>query len=144
MKNFNKIAALLFFTICIAGAVAAVVKLDPIMSQERVGTTIVVRYESGLVTTNSLFLAMSPEIKKEINRIETEKAMSRTLSAVIADTRNHIPETANLEDSAVAFLYLSQMQKEVESLKETASTNTIEYLIGAGMRQDLNKENENE
>ena len=143
MKNFKyRIVSLVFFAVCVAGAVAAAIKLDPIESQQRVGSTLVVRYESGLVTTNSLFLAMSPEIKKEINRIETEKAMSRTLGEVIADTRKNIPETAGLEDKAVAFLYLSQMKKDATTLSALSPTNTLEYLIGTGMREDLKKGNE--
>lgn len=143
MKNFKyRIVSLVFFAVCVAGTVAAVIKLDPIESQQRVGSTLVVRYESGLVTTNSLFLAMSPEIKKEINRIETEKAMSRTLGEVIADTRKNIPETAGLEDKVVAFLYLSQMKKDATTLSALSPTNTLEYLIGTGMREDLKKGNE--
>lgn len=145
MKNFKyRIVSLVFFAVCVASAVAAAIKLDPIESQQRVGSTLVVRYESGLVTTNSLFLAMAPEVKRELKKIETQAMMQKTLAEVIADTRKNIPETAGLEDKAVAFLYLSQMKKDATTLSALSPTNTLEYLIGTGMREDLNKENENE
>ena len=124
----------------VAVAFAAVVKSDPIAKQERLGTALVVTYASGKVTTNSLFLAMAPEVKNEIDKIETADMMSKTLTAVISDTRRNIPETAALPDSQVALLYLSQMQKSSSELEPIAGTNTLEHLIGAGMRMDLNTE----
>lgn len=138
MKRFSlRITCGLFIVVCLAGVVAVALKIDPIKSQERVGSTLVVRFESGLVTTNSLFLAMSPEVKAEVEKIEKEKVMKQTLADVIADTRQHIPETANLEDSQVAFLYLSQMKKNAERLLVNTATNTLEFLIGTGIREDL-------
>lgn len=59
------------------------------------------------------------------------------LGPVIADSRENIPELAGLSDAEVALLYLLQMRKSADDLKAIAPSNTLEYLIGAGMRQDL-------
>lgn len=59
------------------------------------------------------------------------------LGAVIADSRKNIPELAGMSDVEVATLYLAQMTKPVEELQALAPTNSMEYLIGAGMRADL-------
>jgi len=59
------------------------------------------------------------------------------LGPVIADSRENIPELAGLSDAEVALLYLLQMRKDADALKAIAPSNTLEYLIGAGMRQDL-------
>lgn len=59
------------------------------------------------------------------------------LGPVIADSRENIPELAGLSDAEVALLYLLQMRKSADDLKALAPSNTLEYLIGAGMRQDL-------
>ena len=59
------------------------------------------------------------------------------LGEVIADSRKNIPELAGLSDVQVAALYLQQMQKPVEELQRIAPTNSLEYLIGAGMRADI-------
>ena len=62
------------------------------------------------------------------------------LSAVIADSRKNILELEGLTDEQVATLYLAQMMKPVDVLQAIAPTNSMEYLIGAGMRQDLAKQ----
>lgn len=59
------------------------------------------------------------------------------LAAVIADTRANIPETATLTDLQVAALYLAQMQRDVSAYIGRVPTNTVEYLIGAGVRQSI-------
>ena len=64
------------------------------------------------------------------------------LEAVIEDSRKNIPELEGLTDIQVAQLYLAQMAKPVEELQRLAPTNSMEYLIGAGMRQDLLKAKE--
>ena len=56
---------------------------------------------------------------------------------MIADSRENIPELAGLSDAEVALLYLLQMRKSADDLRAIAPSNTLEYLIGAGMRQDL-------
>lgn len=73
-------------------------------------------------------------------RAETVKeqvAIATNLVIVTADTRAHIPEAADLSDTEIAGLYLAQMTKEAEPLLAAAPTNTLEYLIGAGMRKDI-------
>ena len=59
------------------------------------------------------------------------------LAAVLADTRSHIPEAARLSDLELAALYLAQMTKDASTLAAAAPSNTIEYLIGAGIRADI-------
>ena len=59
------------------------------------------------------------------------------LTPVIADSRANIPGLDGLTDTEVAVLYLLQMSKDADALKAFAPTNTLEYLVGAGIRQDL-------
>lgn len=66
-----------------------------------------------------------------------DAAIVAALRAAIADTRTNIAETAGLTDLQIAALYLAQMHRDVTPLAALAPTNTIEYLIGAGMRLDL-------
>lgn len=109
-----------------------------VMAQALAGK-IVKQERHGRVVTNSLFLAMSPDVKKEIARINGEKLVIDTIKAVAEDTRSHIPEAAGLSDIEIAGLYLKQVKKSSNELEAIAQTNTLEHLIGAGMRQDLNK-----
>lgn len=88
--------------------------------------------------------ATSAEINAQVATIRDKTTAMQAFSAVVDDTRANIPETATLSDIQIAGLYLNQVKKSADELAETAPTNTIEYLIGAGMRKDLNKENENE
>ena len=134
-----KKTSLIMTALLAALALAAFAASDKIVKQERRGATLIVRYESGRVETNSLFLAMSPDVKKELARINGEKIVIDTIKAVVADTRIHIPEAAELSDVEIAGLYLSQTKKRYDDLEAIAPTNTLEYLIGAGMRQDLNQ-----
>lgn len=62
-----------------------------------------------------------------------------TLSAIVADTRENIPEVSGLSDMEVMGLYVKQMQKDARPLLEALPTGTVERVIGAGMRQDLNR-----
>jgi hypothetical protein len=64
-------------------------------------------------------------------------AIVAALRAAIADTRTNIAETASLTDLQIAALYLAQMHRDVTPLVGRVPTNTVEYLIGAGMRIDL-------
>lgn len=79
----------------------------------------------------------SVAISNQVAQIRERGAMLLGLSAVAADTRTNIPETASMRDTEIAGLYLAQMAKEVPALIEAAQTNTIEYAIGAGIRQDI-------
>lgn len=115
----------------------AVIAAGPIASQVRDGSELVVTYASGEVVRHPLFLAMSQEVKREVARAEASRTLERALASVIADTRASIPETAALSDVEVAGLYLAQMRKPADRLATAARTNTLEYLVGAGMRIDL-------
>lgn len=64
-------------------------------------------------------------------------AIVAAIHAAIADTRTNIAEVASLSDLEIASLYLSQLKRDASTLAELAPTNTIEYLIGAGIRLDL-------
>lgn len=66
-----------------------------------------------------------------------DAAIVAALRAAIADTRTNIAETAGLTDLQIAALYLAQMHRDVTPLVGRIPTNTVEYLIGAGMRLDL-------
>lgn len=66
-----------------------------------------------------------------------DAAIVAALRAAIADTRTNITETAGLTDLQIAALYLAQLKRDASPLAALAPTNTIEYLIGAGMRLDL-------
>ena len=66
-----------------------------------------------------------------------DSAIVAALRAAIADTRTNIAETAGLTDLQIAALYLAQLKRDASPLAALAPTNTIEYLIGAGMRLDL-------
>lgn len=61
------------------------------------------------------------------------------LSAVIQDTRTNIVECANMSDVEIAILYLQQMQKKASEIG-ASTTNTIERIIGAGMREDIQEQ----
>lgn len=64
------------------------------------------------------------------------------LSAVIQDTRTNIVECAEMSDVEIAILYLKQMQKQANEIENTSTTNTIERIIGAGMREDIQEQGE--
>lgn len=66
-----------------------------------------------------------------------DAAIVAALRSAIADTRSNITETAGLTDLQIAALYLAQMHRDVTPLVGNVPTNTVEYLIGAGMRLDL-------
>ena len=66
-----------------------------------------------------------------------DAAFVAALRAAVADTRTNIAEVASLSDLEIASLYLSQLKRDAATLAALAPTNTIEYLIGAGIRLDL-------
>lgn len=84
--------------------------------------------------------------ERKTAEIQEQVSLATNLVVITADTRAHIPEAEALSDTEIAGLYLAQMTKEAEPLLAAAPTNTLEYLIGAGMRLDLakGKENRNE
>ena len=131
----------LLLMVMISGTIVAI-GAESILNQKRSGTSLIVTYADGRVVTNSLFLAMAPEVKNEVAKIETDAMMKATLAAVIEDTRRNIRRTTDMSDSQIALLYLAQMSKPADQLAAIAPTNTVEFLIGAGMRQDVEKLNE--
>ncbi|MBR3084946.1 MAG: hypothetical protein IKH04_00940 [Kiritimatiellae bacterium] len=82
--------------------------------------------------------------ERKTAEIQEQVALATNLVVITADTRAHIPEAEALSDTEIAGLYLAQMTKEAEPLLAAAPTNTLEYLIGAGMRQDLASQGGNE
>ncbi len=88
------------------------------------------------IGTNNTSVAIS----NQVVAIREKLNILSGLDYAIADTRTNIIEVATLTDTEIAFLYLAQMKKDVEPLTESAPTNTIEYAIGAGIREDLEKE----
>jgi hypothetical protein len=127
-------------TIIFFACMTCMAAADRIVSQRRHGDHIIVTYESGAVKTNALFLSTSPAVAQEMRRRREDAEMANSLREVILDTRTNIAETAELSDMQIAGLYIAQMRKPVQPLIAAAATNTIEYAIGAGMRQDLIKE----
>ena len=67
-----KTITLTMLTVLLAAVLLAA---DAITKQERKGTKLVVTYADGRVVTNSLFLAVNPDVKREINRIEKQKKL---------------------------------------------------------------------
>lgn len=67
--------------------------------------------------------------------------MLQQFQQIIADTRSNIVECATMSDIEIAALYINQMSKSADQI--VAPTNTLEYLIGAGMREDIATEAQN-
>jgi uncharacterized protein YunC (DUF1805 family) len=106
-------------------------KPDPIVKQERRGLSLVVTHESGQITTNALFLTMSPEVKREVARLHGEKALVQMLQAVVAETRSSIEESATLTDAEIAKLYLEQARKKA-----------VKTAISVGIREEIKQKKE--
>lgn len=64
-------------------------------------------------------------------------AAVNTLPAIFAWTRETIPPARTMTNRQIAELCLAQMAKPIDDLLPACRTNTIIYLIGAGMSQDL-------
>ena len=92
---------------------------------------------AGIISTNTLD---SIAISNQVQHIRERGAMLQGLSLVVADTRTNMPEAASLSDVEIAGLYTTQMNKSVVELLPIARSNTVEHVIGAGMRQDLRGE----
>ncbi len=89
-----------------------------------------------LVTVPASY-AKQIESRRRVGTNVLARAALEHLGPVIADSRQNIPELAGLTDAEVALLYLFQMHKSADDLRAYAPSNTLEYLIGAGMRLDL-------
>lgn len=74
---------------------------------------------------------------KPVGTNAVNAAILSALADAIADTRTNIAEVATLTDLQIAALYLAQLKRDVTPLMGHVPTNTVEYLIGAGMRLDL-------
>lgn len=79
----------------------------------------------------------SAAISNQVLAIRERGMMLQGLAAVVEDTRTNIVEVADMPDATIAGLYIAQMGKRASDVTSHASTNTIEKLIGAGMRQDI-------
>lgn len=93
--------------------------------------------EAAIVTVPASFLKLTAE-QKALATNDLAKAIE-PLNAIIEDTRKNIPEVASLSDMEIAFLYLAQMAKSADILLQYSPTNSLEYLIGTGMRMDIIK-----
>ena len=93
--------------------------------------------EAAIVTVPASFLKLTAE-QKALATNDLAKAIE-PLNAIIEDTRKNIPEVASLSDMDIAFLYLAQMVKSADILLQYSPTNSLEYLIGTGMRMDILK-----
>jgi hypothetical protein len=80
----------------------------------------------------------TPEEREAARRkAAAQRQLRAALASTIQDTRTNIVETAELTDEQIAGLYLRQMKRDVSPLVGRVPTNTVEYLIGAGMRIDI-------
>lgn len=80
----------------------------------------------------------TPEEREAARRkAAAQRQLRAALASTIQDTRTNIVETAELTDEQIAGLYLRQMKRDVSPLVCRVPTNTVEYLIGAGMRIDI-------
>ncbi len=139
----KKLIALTLLTACVALAdyVAPPQKLARTPSYERTQEIISRAPSSAMVQIPAQYARITAaERAVATNHIAT--AAVGFLPAIIADTRANIPEVAELTDIEIAELYIAQMQKPAEELQALAPTNSIEYLIGAGIRQDILKRKE--
>lgn len=93
--------------------------------------------KAAIVTVPASFLKLTAE-QKALATNALAKAIE-PLNAIVADTRRNIPEVASLTDMEIAFLYLAQMTKNANNLLQYSPTNSLEYLIGTGMRMDILK-----
>ena len=86
--------------------------------------------------------ADSAAISNSVQAIEQGAAILGRLGNVIDDTRASIPEAQELSSATIAELYLRQAKKTADELEAIAPTNSLEYLIGAGIRADINNNTE--
>lgn len=93
--------------------------------------------KTAIISVPASYLKLTAE-QKALATNDLAKAIE-PLNAIIADTRKNIPEVADMTDMEIAFLYLAQMVKSADVLLQYAPTNTLEYLIGTGMRIDIIK-----
>lgn len=84
--------------------------------------------------TNEVAVVVTRKLGSAPQPTELERMAKAALPAIIADTRENIPEVANLTDSEIAALYIAQMDKPA-----TNTAETISHLIGRGMREDISK-----
>ena len=89
-----------------------------------------------LITLPASYAKQLPE-RRRVATNALARAAIEYLKPVIDDSRVNIPELNGLSDEQVALLYLLQMKKSADELMSIAPTNTMEYLIGAGMRLDI-------
>lgn len=93
--------------------------------------------KTAIISVPASYLKLTAE-QKALATNDLAKAIE-PLNAIVADTRKNIPEVADMTDMEIAFLYLAQMVKSADVLLQYAPTNTLEYLIGTGMRIDIIK-----
>ena len=133
-------------TLLLATAIAAVAQADyerpeypeqiRTLSTERIDE-IVDKAPAGASVTVPAAYAKQLAERRRVGTNTLARTALDLLTPVIADSRANIPGLDGLTDTEVAVLYLLQMSKDADALKALAPTNTLEYLVGAGIRQDL-------
>lgn len=119
-------------TLCVALGDYVITKPQPLarsLTDEQLDVVIAKAPQTASVTLPAHLVASK---KNDIQA----NAMLEQLQAIIADTRTNIVECAKMTDVEIALLYLQQMQKRANEIN-VGSTNTIERIIGAGMRDDI-------
>lgn len=76
-------------------------------------------------------------LKEAVATNELYASMMTVLNGIVEDSKKNIPELENLDTQTIAMLYIAQMTKDADLLRKYAPSNTLEYLVGAGIRMDL-------
>lgn len=129
----NKIIMILVvtFNLCLVMGEYVLIKPQPLargLTEEQLNAVIAKAPTNSTITLPANLLVSK---KADI----TANIILGELKKIIADTRTNIKECKNLSDIEIATLYIKQMQKSTTEIN--ATTNSIEYIIGAGMRDDI-------
>lgn len=127
----------IILTACIAFAAYKITEPQPLarsLSEKQLDAVLSKTPATASVTLPAhLLVAKKQEISHNL--------MLQQFQQIIADTRSNIVECATMSDIEIAELYIKQMTKSADQI--VAPTNTLEYLIGAGMREDIATEAQN-
>lgn len=127
----------IILTACIAFAAYKITEPQPLarsLSEEQLEAVLAKTPSTATVTLPAHLLVKK---QQDVN----QNLMLMQFQQIIADTRSNIVECATMSDIEIAELYIKQMTKSADQI--VAPTNTLEYLIGAGMREDIATEAQN-
>lgn len=135
MSKFILGCVAFYFCVCVAFCAYVITKPQPLARglTEAQLEAVLTKTPANASVTLPAHLVASKKADIQAN------AMLEQLQAIIADTRTNIVECAEMSDVEIALLYLQQMQKKASEINAN-TTNTIEKIIGAGMREDIQEQ----